>query len=73
MLNLECTKANTNLPEFRLRNFFERINYGFLNVSVNRTVPSELFGWRQKAQRYFIFNYLEIKNKIFYGLAQFLF
>jgi hypothetical protein len=73
MLNLECTEAKTNLPDFRLRNFPGHIKFGFLKVSVNRTVPSDSFNCRQTVEKYIIFNYLEIKNKIFCGLAQLLF
>ena len=72
MLILECNKAKSNLPDFRLRNFSERINRGFLKVSANRTDLSALFDCRQTGERYSVFNYLETKNKIFYGLAQFL-
>lgn len=72
MLISECTKANKNLPEFRLRNFSEQIKCGFVNMSVNRTVPSELFGCRRDAKRYSVFSSLETNNKILIALAQFL-
>jgi hypothetical protein len=72
MLNLECRKANTNLPAIRLRQFSERNKYGFFKMSVNRTVPSDLFDCRQTSGNYFVFNYLEIKYYIYRGLAQFL-
>jgi hypothetical protein len=72
MLNLECTPAKTNLPAIRLRKFFERNKYGILKMSVYRTVPSDLFDCRQKGKKYFVFNYLEIKNYIICALAQFL-
>jgi hypothetical protein len=41
MLNLECNQAKTNLPQFRLRDSFEHIRYGYLKVSAKRTLPSE--------------------------------
>ena len=73
MLNLECTRAKTNLSGFRLRIFLEHTKYEFLKVFVNRTVPSDLFDCRRAGGRYTVFNNLEIKIKIFFGLAQFLF
>jgi hypothetical protein len=73
MLNLECRKANTNLPDFRLRNFPGHIKFGFRKVSVNRTVPSGLFSCRQTDGKCSVFNNLKTKNKIFTGLAQFLY
>jgi hypothetical protein len=73
MLNLECRKAKTNLPDFRLRNFREHIKYEFLKVFVNRTVPSGLFNCRRKREKCSVFNDLKIKNIIFFGLAQLLF
>lgn len=72
MLISECTKANKNLPQFRLREISERIKCGFVNMSVNKTVPSELFGCRRGAGKYSVFSDLETKNKIFFALAQFL-
>ena len=65
MLNLECMKANTNLPNFRLPEFLERIKCGFFKVFANRTVPSDLFGCRPAGKTRFVFNYLEIKIKYF--------
>lgn len=62
MLNLECKESSTTLSKFRLRNFSKHINYGFLNVSVNRTVPSELFGWRQNAKKRLVFSRLEMET-----------
>jgi hypothetical protein len=72
MLISECIKAKTNLPEFRLRNFSGRIKCGFVNMSVNRTVPSELFGCRRNAKKYSVFSGLETKNKILFVLARLL-
>jgi len=72
MLNLECKRAKTNLPALRLRKFSEHNEYGLLQVFVNRTVPSDLFGCCQRSVKHIIFNYLEIKHNIFSVLAQFL-
>jgi hypothetical protein len=65
MLISECTKAKANLPEFCLRSFSEHKEYGFLKMSVNRTIPTGSFDCRQPRKKYSIFNYLEIKNKTF--------
>jgi hypothetical protein len=70
MLSMECTKAKMILPDIRLRNVLGHIKNGFVKPSVNRTVPSDLFGCRQTSEKYFLFSYLENKNNIFFGLAQ---
>ena len=73
MFNLECTRVKTNLPYFRLRNFPGHIKFGRRKVFVNRTVLSTLFDCRQTREKCYVFNHLEIKNKIFFRLAQFLY
>ena len=72
VFNLECKKANTNLPNIRLRKISERNNYGLYKSSVKRTVPSDLFDCCKTRVKHFVFNYLEIKKNIFRALAQFL-
>jgi hypothetical protein len=65
MLNLECTKAETNLPNFRALDFPERIKNGFRKVSEKRTVPSALFGCCQAHEKCSVFSDLKMKNNIF--------
>jgi len=61
---LECRKANTNLPAIRLFKFSECKKYGFFKVSVNRTVPSDLFDCRPGKREIFCFQLF--RNKILY-------
>jgi len=58
MLILEFTKVKTDLPDFRLRNFIERIKCGYLKLSAKRTISSKGNDCCRMQVKYSICSYL---------------